>query len=58
MLEARAAEMASALSINGTKPAAAEKEVAATIDRLIHYAGWADKYEQLHITPDYNKRNI
>jgi aldehyde dehydrogenase (NAD+) len=47
MLEARAAEMASALSINGTKPAAAEKEVAATIDRLIHYAGWADKYEQL-----------
>lgn len=47
MLEARRAEMASALEIGGTKPAAAEREVAAAVDRLIYYAGWADKYEQV-----------
>lgn len=47
MIEARAGEMADAIAIGGSKPANAKKEVAATIDRLIHYAGWADKYEQL-----------
>jgi aldehyde dehydrogenase (NAD+) len=48
MLEARSAEMADALVISGaaTKTAAA-KEVAASVDRLIYYAGWADKYEQV-----------
>ena len=38
MLEARAAEMAAATS---------EKEVHATIGRIVHFAGWADKYEQV-----------
>ena len=47
MLEARAGEMADALALGGaTKPAAA-REVTATIDRLIYYAGWTDKYEQV-----------
>ena len=51
MLEARATEMTEALLV-GTKitprtRAAAAKEVAATVDRLIYYAGWADKYEQV-----------
>ncbi len=47
MLEARSAEMAEALLLGGaTKPNAAH-EVSATVDRLIYYAGWADKYEQL-----------
>ncbi len=48
MLESRSAEMADALVISGasTKPAAA-KEVAASVDRLIYYAGWSDKYEQV-----------
>jgi len=51
MLEARAAEMTDALMV-GSVPsprtrAAAAKEVAATVDRLIYYAGWADKYEQV-----------
>jgi acyl-CoA reductase-like NAD-dependent aldehyde dehydrogenase len=48
MLEGRSAEMADALVISGaaTKTAAA-KEVAASVDRLIYYAGWADKYEQV-----------
>lgn len=27
--------------------AAAQREITATIDRLIYYAGWADKYEQV-----------
>jgi acyl-CoA reductase-like NAD-dependent aldehyde dehydrogenase len=47
MLQARSAEMSAALSLSGVKEAAAGLEVRTTIDRLIHYAGWADKYEQL-----------
>jgi len=48
MLEARSGEMAEAIVLSGaaTKSAAA-KEVAASVDRLIYYAGWADKYEQV-----------
>jgi acyl-CoA reductase-like NAD-dependent aldehyde dehydrogenase len=38
MLEARAAEMA-----EGT----GEKEVRATVERVVHFAGWADKFEQV-----------
>jgi acyl-CoA reductase-like NAD-dependent aldehyde dehydrogenase len=47
MLQARSAEMSAALSLSGVEDAAAGLEVRTTIDRLIHYAGWADKYEQL-----------
>lgn len=47
MLEARSREMAEAIALHGAKQADAEREVSATVDRLIHYAGWADKYEQL-----------
>ena len=47
MIEARAAEMARAIALGGAKDADAAREVTASIDRLIHYAGWADKYEQL-----------
>ena len=47
MLEARQADMADALAVGGATKAAARKEIAATIDRLIYYAGWADKYAQL-----------
>lgn len=47
MLEARAAEMASALALDGHSVKAAEKEVSATIDRMVHYAGWTDKYQAL-----------
>jgi acyl-CoA reductase-like NAD-dependent aldehyde dehydrogenase len=48
MLEARTQEMTEALRISGTgSKAQAAKEVAATVDRLIYYAGWADKYEQV-----------
>ncbi len=47
MLEARKSDMADALAVGGASKAAAAKEIAATIDRLIYYAGWADKYEQV-----------
>ena len=48
MLESRAAEMAAAIAVDGaTSPKAALREVAATCDRLVHYAGWGDKFEQV-----------
>jgi aldehyde dehydrogenase (NAD+) len=47
MIEARAGEMAAALALGGATPAAAAREVAAAVDRLIYYAGWTDKYEQV-----------
>ncbi len=47
MIEARSAEMIEALHVGGQPSARAKTEVAATVDRLIHYAGWTDKYEQL-----------
>ena len=47
MLEARKADMADALAVGGATKAASAREITATIDRLIHYAGWTDKYEQL-----------
>jgi aldehyde dehydrogenase (NAD+) len=47
MLEARKADMADALMVGGATKAAAAKEITASIDRLIYYAGWADKYEQV-----------
>jgi aldehyde dehydrogenase (NAD+) len=47
MLEARKADMADALMLGGVSKSAAAKEIAAAVDRLIYYAGWADKYEQV-----------
>src|SRR5258705_9041416 len=49
MLEARAGEMTEALlvgaRVSASRRTAAADEVAGTVDRLIYYAGWADKYE-------------
>jgi acyl-CoA reductase-like NAD-dependent aldehyde dehydrogenase len=47
MLEARRLEMIDTLVLFGTAKAAAAREVDVSIDRLIYYAGWADKYEQV-----------
>jgi aldehyde dehydrogenase (NAD+) len=62
MLEARKADLLDALLVGGgvssssaaasakAEPrakSAASREITATIDRLIYYAGWADKYEQV-----------
>lgn len=49
MLEARAAEMADALSLGtpDSKPIPAAEEVRASVERIVHFAGWADKFEQV-----------
>ncbi|MEO5727158.1 MAG: aldehyde dehydrogenase family protein, partial [Byssovorax sp.] len=47
MLDARAGELASSLVRGGLDPKQASAEVAATIDRVIAYAGWTDKYQSL-----------
>jgi aldehyde dehydrogenase (NAD+) len=47
MLEARREEKIEALITFGATKAAATKEVDASTDRLIYYAGWCDKYEQV-----------
>ena len=47
MIEARGAEMAQAIALGGAGDAEAVREVTASVDRLIHYAGWADKYAQV-----------
>ena len=47
MLEGRRAQFEEELRVQGLDRKAAVREVTATIDRLVHYAGWADKYQQL-----------
>jgi acyl-CoA reductase-like NAD-dependent aldehyde dehydrogenase len=48
MLEARSAEMTDAIAQTaGAAQEDARAEVIAAVDRLIYYAGWADKYEQV-----------
>ena len=48
MLESRSEEMAEALVVSGASTKTnARKEVTASVDRLIYYAGWSDKYEQV-----------
>ncbi len=47
MLEARAAEMSDAISISGISKKDADREVTAGIERIVHYAGWTDKFQAL-----------
>jgi acyl-CoA reductase-like NAD-dependent aldehyde dehydrogenase len=48
MLEGRAAAFAELLhATSGATAAAAKKETRAAIDRIVHYAGWSDKYGAL-----------
>jgi len=47
MLEARRAEMIEAHTIFGGPPDLVAAAVTTAVDRLIYYAGWADKYEQV-----------
>ncbi len=47
MIEPRTEELVVALMLSGSTAKAARAEVAATIDRIVHYAGWTDKYEQI-----------
>jgi acyl-CoA reductase-like NAD-dependent aldehyde dehydrogenase len=47
MLEARAAEMCGALAITSNDGKAVANEVRAAIERIVHYAGWTDKFQAL-----------
>jgi len=60
MLEGRKAQFIEELMLQGASNAAAEKEVNLATDRLIYYAGWCDKFQQLFsavnpvATPHFN----
>jgi acyl-CoA reductase-like NAD-dependent aldehyde dehydrogenase len=47
MLEARRAQFIEELQLQGSTAKAAITEVDLSIDRLVYYAGWADKYQAL-----------
>lgn len=47
MLEGRSAQFVAELALQGASKRRAQTEVNATIDRLVYYAGWADKYQQI-----------
>lgn len=47
IMEGRRAQFVEELVMQGSTQAAAAKEVQATIDRVVYYAGWADKYQQV-----------
>ncbi len=47
MLEGRREQFVAELELQGRARRAAAKEVDASIDRLIYYAGWSDKYQQV-----------
>ena len=47
MLEGRAPQFVEELALSGLPASAAKIEVAKAIDRLLYYAGWCDKYQQI-----------
>lgn len=47
LLEGRKAQLVEELMRQDSTKSQAEKEVTLSIDRLIYYAGWCDKYQQL-----------
>lgn len=47
MLESRKSQFVEELTLAGLTQAAAKNEVEAAIDRIIYYAGWCDKFQQL-----------
>jgi len=47
MLEGRSEQFVAELKSQGLTAAKAKQEVTAAIDRLIYYAGWCDKYQQI-----------
>lgn len=50
MLEGRKQQFLQELISQGISRSAANKEMACAVDRLIHYAGWCDKYQALFST--------
>jgi len=47
ILEGRKAQFVEELILQGATKPNAEKEVALSIDRLVYYAGWCDKFQQI-----------
>ena len=47
MLEGRKAQFIDELQLQGATSASAKSEVELSIDRLIYFAGWCDKYQQV-----------
>jgi acyl-CoA reductase-like NAD-dependent aldehyde dehydrogenase len=47
MLEGRKEQFIAELVTQGESPESAREEVEASVDRLVYYAGWSDKYQQL-----------
>ena len=47
MLEGKRSQFMDELMLQGASKKAAENEINRAIDRLIYYAGWADKYQQV-----------
>ncbi len=47
MLEGRSAQFEALLTAGGATPESAAAEVQAAVDRLVHYAGWTDKFQQI-----------
>lgn len=50
MLQARKAQFVEELQVQGQSKKAAEQEVQLCVDRLVHYAGWCDKYQAVFST--------
>ena len=47
MLEGRKEQFIKELMLQGINAKKAKEEVEASIDRLVYYAGWSDKYHQI-----------
>lgn len=47
MLEGRKEQFREEMILQGISAAKAEQEISLSIDRLVHYAGWCDKYQQV-----------
>ncbi|MBI3510422.1 MAG: aldehyde dehydrogenase family protein [Bacteroidetes bacterium] len=47
MMEGRKAQFLEELLVQGSSKVNAEKEITLSIDRLVYYAGWCDKYQQI-----------
>ncbi len=47
LLEGRREQFIAELQLQGSTSRSAEKEIDQSIDRLIYFAGWADKYQQV-----------
>ncbi len=50
MMEGRKSQFIEQLQSTGSTLSAAKKEVVISIDRLIYYAGWSDKFQQIFST--------